>query len=94
MATSKNTSDSTGAANLVDSIEDIEQSTLAAVRRFIDNVDGALPALSDDRPRTKIIDSAFEMVEQLVGASNNFTRKMFDAAEEQVGARKGSKSDS
>ena len=93
MATTKQTGSSSGSSRLVDSIEDVEQSTIAAVRRFIDSVDGALPALSDDKPRGKIIDSAFDMVEQLVGASNNFTRKMFEAAEEQVGSRVGSKSD-
>ena len=91
MATSKQQAKSSDGRRLVDSIEDVEQSTIAAVRRFIDSVDGALPALSDDRPRTKIIDSAFEMVEQLVGASNKFTRKMFETTEEQLGSRLATK---
>ena len=90
MATTKQQAASSGGQRLMDSIEDVEQSSLAAVRKFIASVDDALPALSDDNPRTKIIDSAFEMVEKLVSTSNQFTRKVFEATEEQLGSRSGS----
>ena len=51
-------------------IEHAEQSSLEAVRKFLDTVDSVFPDLSEDGPRRKIIDSAFKMTEQLVGSSN------------------------
>ena len=54
----------------------MEQSALEAVRRFVDTVDGAFPDVGEDGPRRKIIDSAFKMTEQLVGASNQFARNI------------------
>lgn len=82
------------AHRLVDSIEGIEQSSLDSVRRFLESVDGALPALGDDAPRRKIIDAAFGMVEQLVGASNDFTRNVVKTTEDALGVNKSSKSSS
>lgn len=87
MAPTKQQAAPSRSRRLVDSIEDVEQTSLAAVRTFVDSVDGAFPALSDARPRQKIIDSAFDMVEQVVGASNQFTRKVFEATEQQLGGR-------
>jgi hypothetical protein len=65
-----------GASRLIDSIEDAERSTLESVRTFVNTVDRAFPDISDDGPRQKIIDSAFKMVEQLVGASNQLAQNM------------------
>lgn len=65
-----------GASRLIDSIEDAERSTLESVRKFVDAVNGAFPDVSDDGPRQKIIDSAFKMVEQLVGASNELAQNI------------------
>lgn len=62
------------ASRFIESIGGLERSSLEAVRRFVDTVDGILPDVRDDGPRRKIIDSAFKMVEQLVGASNNFAQ--------------------
>jgi hypothetical protein len=50
------------------------------VRKFVDTVDGAFPDLDEDGPRRKIIDSAFKMVEQLVGASNELAQNIVDVA--------------
>jgi hypothetical protein len=46
------------------------------VRKFVDTVDGAFPDVGDDGPRQKIIDSAFRMVEQMVGASNQLAQNV------------------
>lgn len=66
-----------GASRLIDSIDETEKSTLESVRRFVDSVNGAFPDIADtDGPRQKIIDSAFKMVEQLVGASNQLAQNI------------------
>ena len=41
---------------------------LESVRKLIDTVDSVFPDVTEDGPRRTIIDSAFKMVEQLVGA--------------------------
>lgn len=64
---------------LIDSIQDVEKSSLDAVRRFLDTVNDAFPDLTDangDGPRRKIIDSGFKMAEQLVGATNDLARNV------------------
>jgi tetrahydromethanopterin S-methyltransferase subunit H len=76
--TQTKSSDATGASHLIDAIEETERSTLESVRKFVDEVNGAFPDISDDSPRQKIIDSAFKMVEQLVGASNKLAQNIVD----------------
>ena len=78
MASTQGKSD--GAARLIDTIQDAENHSPDAVRKFLDTVDGAFPDLSHDNdgPRRKIIDSAFKMTEQLVGASNDLARTVLD----------------
>ena len=71
-------------ARLIDSIEEAEHASLDAVRRFLDTVDGAFPDLGDDGPRRKIIDSAFKMTEQLVGASNRLAQNILDVTEREL----------
>jgi hypothetical protein len=67
---------SDSASRLVDTIEEAEHSALEAVRKFVDTVDGVFPDVGEDGPRRKIIDSAFKMVEQLVGASNDLAKNI------------------
>jgi hypothetical protein len=56
------------------------------VRKFLDAVDGVFPDVSrDGGPRRKIIDSAFKMTEELVGASNKFAQKMVKVTEDAFG---------
>jgi hypothetical protein len=74
-----------GLTRIGDSVEDAEQSALEAVRRFLDTVDGVFPKVSEDRPRRKIIDSAFKMTEQLVGASNQLARRVVKVTEDALG---------
>ena len=67
---------------LIDSIERAEHVSLEAVRRFLDTVDGVFPrTASDEGPRRKIIDSAFKMTEELVGAANKLARNVLDMTE-------------
>jgi hypothetical protein len=70
-----------GAIRIIDSVEDAEHSALEAVRKFLDTVDGVFPSVSEDGPRRKIIDSAFKMTEQLVGASNQLARRVVKVTE-------------
>jgi hypothetical protein len=72
-------------SRLIDKIEGAERMSLEAVRRFVDTVDGAFPDLGgDDGPRRKIIDSAFKMVEQLMGAANGLAQNILDVTEKNV----------
>jgi hypothetical protein len=41
--------------------------------------------VSEDGPRRKIIDSAFKMTEQLVGASNQLARRVVKVNEDALG---------
>jgi hypothetical protein len=68
-------------SRVVSSIQDLEQSTPEAVRKFVDTVDGQFPDLRDDGPRRKIIDSAFKMVEQMVNASNKLAKNIVSVTE-------------
>lgn len=68
------------AAEVIGTIESAEQATIDAVRTFVESVDRALPDISDDSPRKKIIDSAFTMVERLVGTSNDLARNVVKVA--------------
>ena len=72
-------------SQLIDSVGDAEKASLEAVRRFVDTVDGAFPGGGDDGPRQRIIDSAFKMTEQLVGASNRLAQNVLDLTERELG---------
>jgi len=85
MTKTQDTSGTFDATRLIDSIEESERATLESVRRFVDTVDGAFPDLADDSPRQKIIDSAFKMVEQLVGTSNKLAQNIVKVTGEALG---------
>lgn len=68
-----------GAHRVIESIREAEESALEAVRKFVDTVDGVFPNVSEDGPRRKIIDSAFKMTEQVVGASAQLAQKVVKA---------------
>ncbi len=81
MTTSDKGAVSEGATRLLETVSGVEQTALDAVRKFIETVDGVFPDISQDAPRRKIIDSAFKMTEQLMGASNKFAEKLVSATE-------------
>jgi len=68
-----------GASRIIESLGDAAEPALEAVRKFLDTVDGIFPALSEDGPRRKIIDSAFKMTEQLIGASTQLAQRVVKA---------------
>jgi hypothetical protein len=75
-------SEHSGATRLIDTIENAEQASLEAVRRFLDTVDSVFPHLgSDEGPRRKIIDSAFKMTEQLVSTSARLAQNVLEVTE-------------
>ncbi len=83
-----------GVTRLIDSVEDAEHSALEAVRKFLDTVDGVFPKVSEDGPRRKIIDSAFKMTEQLLGASNQLARRVVSVTEDALGDYESKRSSS
>ena len=75
-----------GANRIIESIQDAEKMALEAVRRFLDTVNGVFPDTSaDGGPRQKVIDSAFKMTEQLVGASNQLAQKVVKVGQSALG---------
>ena len=76
-----NESEQSDTTPLFDKIENLEQVSLEAVRKFLDIVDGVFPDLSKDGPRRKIIDSAFKMTEQLVSTSTRLAQNILEVTE-------------
>jgi hypothetical protein len=77
------TSTDTGSGNsdrVIESFHDAGNTALEAVRKFLDTVNGVFPDVSADGPRQKIIDSAFKMTEELVGASTQLAEKVVKAS--------------
>lgn len=73
------------AAEIIDAVAQGEHDALAAVRKFVDTVDAAVPNAvggdSDPTPRAQIIDAAFDMVQRLLSVSNDFARDLVDVTE-------------
>jgi hypothetical protein len=78
------------ATQLIDTMQKAEESSVDAVHRFVDAVDKAFPDVIDDGPRHKIIDAAFDMVEQLVSASNDLARDVVKTSHAAIDERKAS----
>jgi len=79
-----NESEQSDTTRLFDRIENLEQVSLEAVRKFLDTVDGVFPDLSKDGPRRKIIDSAFNMTEQLVSTSTRLAQNILEVTEKSL----------
>ena len=73
------------AVRLIDSVQDVEHSALEAVRTFLDEVNSVFPEVGQEGARRKIIDSAFNMTEHLVGASNDLARRIVRVTEDALG---------
>jgi hypothetical protein len=66
-----------GAGRIINSVAKAEKKAIEAVRDFVETVNRALPGIGEDGgPRQQIIDSAFKMTEQLVGASNELAHRV------------------
>jgi hypothetical protein len=74
------------AANLSEevlkSVEAGQRAAIEAVRKFVDTVDDALPAVGD-RPsgREKVIDAALDMADKLVTTQYDFLRSVVRSAD-------------
>ena len=78
-----------GTTRLIDTIEHAEHASLEAVRTFLDTVDSVFPDAAKDGPRHKIIDLAFKMTEQLVGAANRAAQNILDVTEKALKESEG-----
>ena len=68
---------------VLDSLEEGQRAAIDAVRRFVDTVDHALPALPHGEgpsKRQEIVDSALEMADRLVHTQYDFIHKVIDSA--------------
>ena len=68
---------------VLDSLEKGQRAAIEAVRKFVDTVDQALPALPHGEgpsKRQEIVDSALEMADRLVHAQYDFIHKVIDSA--------------
>ena len=66
-----------GVDRVIDALAGAEQTALEAVRKFLETVNGAVP--DSDGARSRIIESAFRMTEELVGTSNEFAHRLVKA---------------
>jgi hypothetical protein len=67
-----------GAGRIITSVARAEKTAIEAVRNFVETVNRAFPDVGKDDggPRQQVIDSAFKMTEQLVGASNELANRV------------------
>jgi hypothetical protein len=79
---------------VLDSLEKGQRAAIDAVRKFLDTVDHALPALPrDEGPsrRREIVDSALEMADRLVHTQYDFIHKVIDSAGKSLSGTDGAK---
>lgn len=70
---------------VIESLKTAETTALEAVRTFVDTVNSAVGGLGlEDTRRKNIIDSAFKMTEELMGATNNVARGVMKASQDAV----------
>ncbi|MBS1848015.1 MAG: hypothetical protein JST73_07030 [Actinobacteria bacterium] len=70
---------SNGISGIVDTVERSQKAALGSARKIVDSINGVIPELIDDGPRTKVIDAAFSLTGQILDASNDLTRKLVGA---------------
>jgi len=85
MTTTEAKSGDVAAGRVIESIADAEYSALEAVKRFVEDVNRVFPDVSEDGPRQKIIDSAFNMTREVLEASNRLAQRMMNVTEDALG---------
>ena len=68
---------------VLETVEKSQRAAIESVRKFVDTVDHALPALPHGKGpsgRQEIVDSALEMADRLVHTQYDFIRKVIDSA--------------
>jgi hypothetical protein len=63
------------------SVEAGQRAALEAVRKFVDTVDEALPAIGDPSRREALIDAALDMADKLVTTQYNFLHSVVRTAD-------------
>ncbi len=73
-------------SDVLRSVESGQRAAIEAVRKFVDTVDEALPALGD-RPsrRETVIDAALDMADELVHTQYDFLRSVVRSADRSLG---------
>ena len=76
--------------DVLKSLESGQRTAIEAVRKFVDTVDQALPALGE-RPsrRQEIVDAAMEMADRLVHTQYDFIRNVVRSAGKTLGRENG-----
>jgi hypothetical protein len=70
------------AHRFIENLRENEMSAMEAVRRFVDTVNDSFPDVGEDGPRRRIIDAAFKMAEQIVGAGNQLAINLVELSED------------
>ena len=74
---------------VLESVETGRRAAIAAVRKFVDTVDEATPALVDPALRKTIVDAALDLTDSLVTTRLEFLRNVVRSASEAVSSRPG-----
>ena len=70
------------ARKFIGNLADSEKSALDAARKFVDTVNDTVPDTGEDGPRSRIIDSAFRMTQELIDAGNKLALNVVDSTED------------
>ena len=79
---------------VLETVEKSQRVAIEAVRKFVDTVDHALPALPHGEGPTRrqeVVDSALEMADRLVHTQYDFIRQVIDSAAKSLGRSTGAK---
>ena len=78
--------------DVLKSVEAGQRAAIEAVRKFVDTVDEALPAIGE-RPsrREKVVDAALEMADTLVTTQYDFLRSVVRSADRSLGTADSAK---
>ena len=74
---------------MLESVETGRRAAIEAVRKFVDTVDEATPALVDPSRRKTIIDAALDLADSLVRTRLEFLRSVVRSASEAVSSKPG-----
>ncbi|MCC6183715.1 MAG: hypothetical protein IT194_03525 [Microthrixaceae bacterium] len=66
----------------IDGLQANEKSALDAIKKFVDTVNDVFPDFGEEGPRSKIIDAAFSMTQQIVESSNKMAKDLVGVTED------------
>lgn len=74
---------------VLESVEAGRRAAIAAVRKFVDTVDEAIPALVDPALRKNVVDAALDLADSLVTTRLEFLRSVVRSASDAVSSKPG-----